>query len=112
MTHYTYVIDRYLLDKMGRALQPAEQVRFITGLEFPDGVIVLQHPLTLKAETGLTHATPDPASIARAQEHLLTLGLEIHAQFHSHPGQDAGATHPSTTDLETARRWENGTTGH
>jgi len=104
----TYIVTRFLLHEAGFGLQPAEQVCFVTGMPLLPGVIVLSQLVQVPADCAVTHARPSPAGIARAQTLLWALGQDIYAQFHSHPGRGAEATHPSKTDLATARRWEDG----
>jgi len=100
MTHYTYVIDRYLLDKMGRALQPAEQVRFITGLELSDGVIVLQHPLTLKPRRASRTQPPTPQA---SREHKNTSGRSGSNSTHSSTATPAATPEQHTHQRPTSK---------
>ena len=107
MKRITYLIPPSLLEQAGRVLQPAEQVRFVTGIK-RGRIIILTQLVAVKAVRSLVGARPDPASVARLQERLRAIGMDIEAQFHSHPGLGPDATHPSRIDLHMARRWENG----
>lgn len=108
MTTITYIVPRILVAKARKVLQPAEQVRFVTGIKLDDNHIVLTKLLKVRAQRSAVHAAPQPAALARLHNRLLDLGHDIEAQFHSHPGNGPNATYPSPTDLATARRWETG----
>jgi hypothetical protein len=60
------------------------------------------------AEQSETGARADQQSFTRALIHLTEWGQALHGLFHSHPGQGAGCTHPSPTDVTTHKRLEQG----
>jgi hypothetical protein len=71
-------------------------------------IILLTHLIEVESTSSRTHVTPAPGSVLRAQRQLLSLGQDIEAQLHSHPGRTANATKASIEDLATALSWSNG----
>jgi len=108
----SYVIPASLLCDAAALLQPPEQMCFATGIKLHDllggQVVVLTQLVLVEASSSRAHVRPQPASVLRAHQHLLSLGQDIEVQFHSHPGETIAATMPSSIDLHTARRWETG----
>jgi proteasome lid subunit RPN8/RPN11 len=103
----TYVIPVALLHQAARLLQPPERLFFVTGVKLLEGrITVLTQLIEVANAASRVHVTPDPSSVLRVHSQLLAMGLDIEAQFHSHPGRSIDATFPSLIDLNTARRWE------
>jgi hypothetical protein len=102
-----YIIPVTLLYQAADLLQPPERLCFVTGVKLFDGrIIVLTQLIEVDSIASRVHVAPYPASVLRAQQRLLAMGLDIEAQFHSHPGRTRKATFPSNIDLTTARCWE------
>jgi len=107
MSTIMYIIPAELLQHAAGLLQPPERLFFVTGTKILDGrVIVLTRLIDVDNVASRVHVTPNPASLLRVHQELLASGLDIEAQFHSHPGRLREATLPSPIDLATARRWE------
>src|SRR5204863_2918162 len=95
----TYIIPRSLLERASKALQPPERLCFVTGIKLLDArVIILTELVRVKCATKRSSVLPSPASVRRAEQYLQGLGMELEAQFHSHPGKSAAATFPSDID--------------
>ena len=103
-----YLIPIALLYQASEFLQPPEQLYFVTGFRLGPRLIVLTQLVEVKSVATRVHVTPNAASVLRAHQLLLAMGLEVEAIFHSHPGRGKEATRPSPEDIDTARRWENG----
>lgn len=109
MNTITYIVDAFLLNQAADFLQPVEKVCFVTGVRLFGGkVIILTQLVPVKFTGSRAGAEPDPVSVFKQQQKLKGLGLAIEAQFHSHPLNSVAGTRPSTTDDNTARRWETG----
>jgi Prokaryotic homologs of the JAB domain len=89
---------------------PDEQFFFITGAEV-DGVHVLDQCAEFahqrRTRMGVVADMPSMHNLLIKLEQF---GHKFLAHFHSHPGNGAGATHPSGTDQNFQRRLEQG--GH
>lgn len=104
----TYLIPVTLLRRAAALLQPPERLFFVTGFKLGSRLVVLTDLVPVASSRSRVHVEPDPSSVLRTHRRLLAMGLDIEAQFHSHPGTTSQATHPSSVDLDTARRWETG----
>ena len=104
---FTYILPASLLYQAVRLLRPAEKACFVSGLRMLPNVIVLTQ--LLPVHTGShTHVDFPAVDILRYQLRLQSMGQDIEAQFHSHPGAGENSTYHSCVDDATARRWENG----
>jgi len=84
-----------------------ENLVCVTGPENGGNVFALTRLVTFElAQKSAVCASPDPSSELDALMRLDEDGLRLLATFHSHPGQGAGATHPSGVDLATQQRLE------
>jgi hypothetical protein len=109
MKKTVYIVPAPLLYTAAELLQPPERLCFVTGVKLLGGqVIVLTQLIEIESAFSRVHVAPNAASVLRAHHRLLAMGVDIEAQFHSHPGRGQGATHPSHIDFDTARRWETG----
>ncbi len=106
-----YIVPATLLYQAARFLQPPEQMCFVTGIKFTffgSDVVVLTQLVKVDGAASRVHVMPNPASLFRAHQQLLAMGMDIEGQFHSHPGTGRQAIYPSPIDVNTARRWEIG----
>lgn len=105
-----YVVPASLLFRAAELLQPPEKLCFVTGMKFFGGrLIVLTQCFEVATNSSSRiHVRPKGAAVYHLQQRLQAMGLDIEAQFHSHPGRTIQATHPSSTDIHTASRWESG----
>jgi hypothetical protein len=105
-----YVVPASLLYQAAAMLQPPEKVVFVTGIKlsglFGERIILLTQLMPVGGAESRVHVEPDPAAVLRIHKSLVAMGMDIEAQFHSHPGRAKCATRPSSVDLNTARRWE------
>ncbi len=111
MTTTTYIIPAPLLYQAAGLLQPPEKVCFVTGIRqtnFGKQIVILTQLVMVEARVSRVHATPSPASLFKIEQRLHDMGMEIEAQFHSHPGESKYATAQSHIDIATAQRWEKG----
>jgi len=104
----TYLVSSDFLSEVGAFLTRTsdEGLVYVTGPEHDDRVYALTRFVTLKTQSSIAHASPDPASQLQALSELDARGERWLAMFHSHPGSGAGATKPSSMDLETQSRLE------
>jgi len=97
----TYVCDGWFLQDLIRHLTPGtdEEITHITGARIGP-VRVLSRICRLTAQTKTpVFAKGTAKSCANAEIEILEHGNVLHAMAHSHPGQGAVATHPSSIDV-------------
>jgi proteasome lid subunit RPN8/RPN11 len=105
-----YIVSSLFLLESFRYLvkDPAEDMHFVTGCELGP-VRVLERLVDFdKAERTAVRVAGKPASTHQALIGLEAKGHRLTAWMHSHPGMGAGATRPSSTDLDHQRRLEQG----
>jgi proteasome lid subunit RPN8/RPN11 len=105
-----YIVSSLFLAESFRYLvrDPAEDMHFVTGCELGP-VRVLERLVDFdKAERTTVRVAGKPASTHQALIGLEAKGHRLTAWMHSHPGLGAGATRPSSTDLDHQRRLEQG----
>jgi hypothetical protein len=105
-----YIVSSLFLAESFRYLvkDPAEDMHFVTGCELGP-VRVLERLVDFdKAERTAVRVSGNPASTHQALIGLEAKGHRLTAWMHSHPGTGAGATCPSSTDLDHQRRLEQG----
>lgn len=104
----TYLVGAEFLHDAARRLTRTqnEDLVYVTGLADGDGGFALTRLVRIALKRGVAHATPVPASAARALASLDAAGELFLAMFHSHAGDGAGATRPSKEDLNTQERLE------
>jgi hypothetical protein len=89
--------------------QRYERLHLVTGIKINENQRTLDRmvkvPLKLASETG---ALADQHELQKALIEMDGRGHPLHGLFHSHPGQRALATRPSTTDKTTHERYERG----
>jgi proteasome lid subunit RPN8/RPN11 len=105
-----YIVSSLFLAESFRYLvkDPAEDMHFVTGCELGP-VRVLERLVDFdKAERTAVRVSGNPASTHQALIGLEAKGHRLTAWMHSHPGVGAGATRPSSTDLDHQRRLEQG----
>lgn len=105
-----YVAPVSLLYQAARLLLPPERMCFVTGVPLLGGrLIVLTQLVPVESKSSSRVAVvANGVSIHRVHQRLLRMGLDIHGQFHSHPGRGPAALRPSPDDLLVAERWESG----
>ena len=97
----TYVVDGWFLEDLIHHLTPGpdEEVAHVTGARV-GAVRMLSRicQLTTESKT-MVYARATAKSCADAEIEILEHGNLLHAMAHSHPGQGAAATHPSSIDI-------------
>lgn len=107
MRRITYIVTSSLLHQVSQLLQPPEKIGFCTGIRLSDNIIILTKFISVKCKSqSRVHGEPDYRDLDGKYRRNLSFGMEFECQMHSHPGKSARCTHPSGTDLNTARRWE------
>lgn len=107
-----FISSRFLTECASYLLadsQGFERLHMVTGIQPGANRYTLDYmDKVAMAEQSETGARADQRSFTQALIHLTEWGHALHGLFHSHPGQGAGATHPSQKDLMTHKRLERG----
>jgi hypothetical protein len=108
----TYLISSWFLADCHHQLidtaKGHERLHFVTGSR-TGNVRTLDRmvPVALEASSAI-HAAADQLAANRVLIELDGWGHSVHGLFHSHPGAGPRATHPSSTDYATHKRYEQG----
>ncbi len=99
----TFIIESFFARELIRALTtgPNEEMHFLTGPKLGPVRIIsrLARPVRLDRQSSVfVRATAK--SVADILIPIIEQGAELHVCAHSHPGGTAGATTPSSTDVE------------
>jgi proteasome lid subunit RPN8/RPN11 len=87
--------------------QGYERLHIVTGNKVSQSTRTLDHMMQVAlAEQSAVGARASDPSLRSALMTLDTYGLSLHGLFHSHPGQGALHTRPSSIDLATHERYE------
>jgi hypothetical protein len=112
MRYVTYIIPASLIIqarnffRTGR-LEFRERMAFVTGIKLSPEIIVLTQLIKVKPKrTSAVGAEPDTLDLQKKHQAVLEMGMDLEAQWHSHPGKVPQSTYPSLTDIATVRRWE------
>jgi len=107
--HSTYLISASFLKAAFRALTKTrdEDLVYATGPDDGTRLCALTRIVTFNlAQKGIAHASPELGSQVRALMQLDKNEERLLATLHSHPGDGAGRTSPSPTDLSTQQGLE------
>ena len=107
--HFAYLISTPFLRDAHRALTKTrdEHLVYATGPDDGNRMCALTKLVTFNlAQRGVAHATPEPTSQLLALKQLDKNKERLLATFHSHPGNGARATTPSSVDMSTQRGLE------
>jgi hypothetical protein len=98
----TFVIESYFVRQLIRTLTPSadEEMRFLTGPKFGPIRVVCRwaNPPSLEKQSPV-FVRASARSVASTLIPIVEQGAELHVCAHSHPGNGAGATNPSSTDV-------------
>lgn len=85
----------------------AEGLNFVAGMPFGNDIYfassIITTPYATRSVAGASATIP---AILRLTERMHDLGHSLILMMHSHPGSGIDANHPSPTDLDTQRRFE------
>ena len=86
-----------------------ERLHIVTGMKVSPQRRTLDHIVKVShAAQSVAHAQADQQALQQTLMELDSFGSHLHGIFHSHPGNGAGMTRPSGTDLATQKRYEHG----
>jgi hypothetical protein len=107
MRTVTYIIPRTFFEKAKTVLAQVESRAFATGMLLFDCVYILLDLIPAKNSfTSMVHADADAKDQDEKHRAALSFGLDFEGFGHKHPGEGKWATCPSSTDGNTARRWQ------
>jgi hypothetical protein len=87
--------------------QGKERINLVSGAKKGDNLRTLDRMGRVAlAQQSLVGATVDQLDLMKCLSELDAFGMQLHGMWHCHPGEGAGMTRPSGTDLATQERYE------
>lgn len=107
--HHWFLVPEPVRLLSHKLLQGHERLHLVTGIKVSQKRRTLDNMVKVALESAsVVGALADQCDLSKTLIEMDEWGHQLHGLFHSHPGNGAQATKPSTTDLTTHERYESG----